>query len=256
MFKKLIGFTALAGVIALGSGMGCSVTTVTSDGGTDTDAAPTATGTGTGTVKPPPKEAGPISCYTADEAITGFIYAAPKAGQGVCTPAEINNIIDNCFGSGGDATRCKAATDAAKACDNCITGPATEAEARVAPFPAFVTIDDTGNGYIGIAVCAGLVLNKADCGPKVLTAASCLATACGSCETAGEEACETEAAADACKDAIAAVGTCNKDLTDGAATTDPTCRDTAAGAAGSIGSLKKVATYLCGGPSAGDAGRD
>ena len=197
MFKKLIGFTALAGVIALGSGMGCSVTTVTSDGGTDTDAAPTATGTGTGTVKPPPKEAGPISCYTADEAITGFIYAAPKAGQGVCTPAEINNIIDNCFGSGGDATRCKAATDAAKACDNCITGPATEAEARVAPFPAFVTIDDTGNGFIGIAVCAGLVLNKADCGPKVLTAASCLATACGSCETAGEEACETEAAADA-----------------------------------------------------------
>lgn len=244
MFKKLIGFTALAGVVAVGSGIGCSVTTTTteSDAATTSTATGTTTATGTGTT-PKPKDAAAPSCYDDQSAITGFKFTAPKAAQGVCTEAQVDAIIAGCFGTTGSADKCKAATEGANvACDDCITGKVD------GPFPAFVTIDDQGNGYIGVAVCAGLVLNKADCGPKLLTAASCVASACSTCETAGEEACETEAAAGACKDALAAVGTCNTDLTNGAAQTDPICKG-----ADAVASLKKVANYLCGGASA-DAG--
>lgn len=248
MFKKLIGFTALAGVVAIGTGVGCSVTTTTTDSdaattSTATGTTPTSTGTGT---TPKPKDAAAPSCYDEAEAITGFTYEAPKGNQGVCSDAQLEAIFAGCFRTGADATKCKAATDAAPACDACLTGP--NMAGQKTPWPAFVPIDDQGNGLIAVPICAGLVLNKADCGPKLLTVSACISSACSTCETAGEEACETEATAGACKDAIAALGTCQKDLTDGAAQTDPICRG-----ANALASLEKVGKYLCGGASS-DAG--
>lgn len=240
MFKKMIGLAAVAGTIVVGSGIGCTLDPVGPSA--DDASVPTDAAVPPRDVNVPDRTNPTIACYSADDAITGFKYTNPVPSQGACSPAQIDNILASCFGTGGDATKCKAATDAAPLCDDCITGKAD------GPFPAFVTIDDQGQGLIGIPNCAGLVLNKPDCGPKILTAISCLSSACASCDPSGEEACETDATAGACKDALAAATLCNTDLNAGKATTDPICLGTTP-----TESLKKVATYLCGG-TASDAG--
>lgn len=250
MFKKLIGFTALAGVIALGSGMGCSVTTVTSDGGTDTDGATTstATNTGDGSVKPPVKpDTGPISCYDDQIAVTGFdpTVTAPTRGQGLCTDAQSEAIVTGCFGSTGSEAKCKAATEGAnEACAGCAFGGKSK------PLAPLVQVTDKGQTILAIGACAALVIGKPECALKVTVASACVASACSACEDdATDAACTTEAQNGACKTAIADAAQCNTDITAARTQWEPLCSGTTFAVAGT-----NVAKLFCGGATATDAG--
>jgi len=246
MFKKLIGFTALAGVIAVGSGIGCSVTTTTTttDGGSsDTDAATTGT-----TTTPRPDsgrpDAAPASCYD-EEAALALQGTAPTQGQNKCSSAAITEFATKCLGAGGNQAACTAFIDANKDCGRCLFGPLQGDDPKAFPHPALIPVSEDSVSP-NIAACAAIVANQPACATKLANEIVCTSTACGTCEAAGEEACDAEARAGICKDTIDA--TCNTAVNAASAQWQPICRGT-----NFDDTFNKVANFLCGAGSA-DAG--
>lgn len=247
MFKKIIGLVGLAGIVAVGAGVGCTVTTteVTTDGGgTSTEASSTAT-----TPRPDGgnKDAAAASCYD-EEAALALPGSEPKRASGKCGAGKAAEFKAACLGGGSQAT-CTAFIDANKDCARCILGPLQGDDAKTTPIGALIPVSEDSVSP-NTAACAAIVIGKPECALKLAGQVTCVASACSTCETDAEDTeCSNKAAAGICKTTVDEA--CNKAVNDAASQWQATCR----GANFDEG-YAKVAEFFCGGGGGADAGRD
>jgi hypothetical protein len=244
MFKKVLGIVSLVGVVAVGSGLGCSVTTIASstDSGADTDPAPSASST-IDASKPKTDGAAALTCYDEEGALAQE-GTAPVRGAGKCTDAQITELDQKCLGSA--ATACDPFIAANKDCARCILGALDGDNAATTPIGALISVSEDSVAP-NTASCAAIFIGKPECAAKLAIQEVCLASACALCETdATDASCRKEAAAGVCKTVIDA--TCTQAIESRAAEWQAACSG-----ADFETTYPKVAKFLCGGAST-DAG--
>lgn len=194
-FFAFAGLTVLSGAFAASAMAGCS-SSDDGNGGTDDT---TGDASGDERVRPD-NDAGPPSCI--DETVAsqlggGTSFTSNFAG-GYCTDAQVDAIVDNCFGSGGEEGACTAALEV-KTCGDCMFGGGTGSSHT--DYPVFAVLNDQGQGLItGIYACLGLEINRLDCVKPALDQVLCQALACQECaEGAEADACETAAFSAGCE---------------------------------------------------------
>lgn len=144
------------------------------------------------------------ACYDEETALI-YPFAAAKANQGVCTPAQIAAVFDDCFGEdepGADkdaaAAACDAALEAAPACTTCILGPGdwdadgayTPPTAATLPGPTLVNAGQGIGFLLNLSACVPLAAGvDADCTKKFTDQDFCTTTACLECTGAENSAC-------------------------------------------------------------------
>ncbi len=245
MFKKIIGLVGLAGIVAVGAGVGCTVTTteVTTDGGgTSTEASSTAT-----TPKPDGgnKDAAPATCYD-EEAALALQGVAPTRGSGKCGAGKIAEFKAACLGAGSN---CQAFIDANKDCSRCIIGGLQGDDPKTTPIGALIPVSEDSVSP-NTAACAAIVIGKPECAVKLAGQVTCVASACSTCEDeASDTDCSNKAATGICKSTVDEA--CNKAVNDAASQWQATCR----GANFDEG-YAKVAEFFCGAGGGSDAGTD
>lgn len=193
-FFAFAGLTVLSGVFAASAMAGCS----SSDG--DTDPGNNNADASDDARSRPDTGVEPSSCI--DESIAsqlggGLPYTANFAG-GYCTDAQVDAIVDNCFGSGGEEGACTAALEV-KSCGDCMFGGGQGSSHT--DYPVFAVLNDQGQGLItGIYACLGLEINRLDCVKPALDQILCQALSCQDCAEGTElDTCETAAFSAGCE---------------------------------------------------------
>lgn len=250
MFKKIIGLVGLAGIVAVGAGVGCTVTTVetTTDSGTSPEASATTTTPKPDGGKP---DAAPASCYEPEKVpnAAALDLAAPVANSGKCTPAQQTRVIADCIDNNtATQEKCGAFENdpANAACLKCTFGPGQGDDLKTTPMGALINGDKFA--LLNIEACGAAVLGNTACAKKFSESTICQLLTCDSCEDNETiNACFGESSKGAC--AAKNDAACDKVLADGKATWEAACRG-----ADFDASVKKVLAVLCGGGS--DAGAD
>lgn len=251
MFKKIIGLVGLAGIVAVGAGVGCTVTevTTTTDSGTSPEASSTAT-----TPKPDGgnKDAAPASCYEPEKVpnAAALDLAGPVANSGKCTPAQQASLIADCIDNNtASQEKCGAFENNAAnaACLKCAFGPGQGDDVKTVPMGALISGDTFT--LLNIEACGAAVLGNSACAKKFSEQTVCQLLTCNSCEdNESINECFGESSKGAC--AAKNDAACDKVLSDGKAQWEAACRG-----ADFDASVKKVLAVLCGGGGS-DAGTD
>ena len=246
MFKKVLGIVSLVGVVAVGSGVGCTVKAVDpSDGGTAADTGPVPSTSSTIDASKPKTDGAALTCYDERGAIAEE-GTAPVRSAGKCTDVQITELDKQCFGS--SSTGCDAFITANKDCARCILGALQGDNAATTPIGALLTVSDDGTVVPNTASCAALFIGKPECAAKLAKQEVCLASACSVCkDDPTDAACRKEAAAGICKTVIDA--TCTQAVESRAAEWQAACSG-----ADFDTTYPKVAKFLCGGSTDGGTG--
>lgn len=229
---------------AFAGAVGCSSTTPADDADGGTDAAPTPSSSARPDGSAPrPDGSTAEACYDEELALA-LEGAAPTAGSGKCTDAQIAGFSAACLGASGSG--CEAFIDANKDCSRCVIGP-LEGDPANTPIGALLSVSDD-LVVVNTASCAALVIGRADCALAIAEQETCLISACTACDENDEAAltqCRADATTGICKDVVSAA--CTQAIDARAAEWEPICLGTDFDT-----ELAKVAKYLCGGST--DAG--
>lgn len=243
MFKKILGIVSLVGVVAVGSGVGCTVTSIDpSDGGT-ADTGPVPTTSSTTDASKPKVDGATLTCYDEEGALAQE-GTAPVRSAGKCTDAQITELDKQCLGA---ATTCDAFIAANKDCARCILGALDGDDAATTPIGALISVSEDSVSP-NTASCAAIFIGKPECAAKLAIQEVCLASACALCEDdTSDTSCRKEAAAGICKTVVDTA--CTQAVESRAAEWEAACSGADFDAA-----YPKVAKFLCGGTASTDAG--
>ena len=151
-------------------------------------------------------DAGVATCYDETGALT-LTSTQGKAGQSVCTPAQIDSFHMACLGSTATASSCKAFTDNAanKACNACISGGPLVDGGSNPSFPVLLPANQSGTRvYANLLACGYLRLKRPECVADACNSLVCISSSCETCSFADKAAladCQaTAAASDFCRE--------------------------------------------------------
>ncbi|NOU32575.1 MAG: hypothetical protein HOO96_32120 [Polyangiaceae bacterium] len=194
-----------------------------------------------------PSDAGGAACYDEEDAQTSTGMASPQAGQGLCSGASLDAFFAACLGPSSSLTACDAhlAAAANQACVRCILGPRPGDAAGTVPQPVLLAPGATVT--INVGACEQLAVGaSSSCAAKAGDEAWCLASACDTCELAGElDACSDVASKGACSSA--ALGpACKAQVASSRAVADAKCGSGGGATFESI--YRQVGMFMCGAP--------
>jgi hypothetical protein len=208
MFKKvfaLASFTALTGVIALGTAAGCSSSTTSSSSGGDTDGSTVKKDASSDrSTTPVDEDAGPSTCPSTDPvAASDLPWAPPTAtNPNQCTEAmltEFQQFLKDNPTTTNDQFEAHIKT-ASQACHDCIFTDASK--------PTWGPIPTSGGKLvtINIGACFALASGNNNCGQAIQNEFDCEFVACADCaDDTSFQACQKKAQTGACKPYVQAI---------------------------------------------------
>jgi hypothetical protein len=197
--KLLPALGAIASVFGL---IACSSTVPASDGAKAEDAGPgtdaIATDAAVGADAAKPDDVGPLACPPDTTGYEPLVNAPPRARQGACTGAEVDELVHDCLKS-GDRWLDPACTGHTSACARCMRSKGSEPT-----WGAIVELQEGGDtGWVpNQAGCIDHLTGMPGCGDRITGFGDCTSFACDS-----ERCKRAEDRAD-CSDRASRVGTC------------------------------------------------
>lgn len=222
MFKKvfaLASFTALTGVIALGSAAGCSSSSSTTSGGDDSGSTVKKDASSDRSSTPVDEDAGPSTCPSTDPVNAADLpWAPPTATQvGKCTEQNLTDFQAYLKANPSTTNEQFEAyiKSQSAACHDCVFTDASK--------PTWGPIPTSGGKLvtINIGACFALVSGNTECGHSIQNEFDCEFVACSDCaDDTAFQSCQKKSQTGACKPFVQAIQTSCKGVP---ATVDDAC---------------------------------